>query len=97
MYVGIAVYGTWKATIQNFLKGSAEVVITDYSEEAINLAHEIATLEKMRDVTSCKTIFAPKVNPLRRPLNSHGRDNILPSFSNGFMFYISETVDSSWE
>ena len=83
--VGLAAFDSWRPTTQLVLRGNAELVVTDFTEEAANLAHGIVESE-MKRLGCSRTLDKVCMNPFRRPLSSQGADNLLPFCSNGFMF-----------
>lgn len=77
---GLAAYPSWVPTLRSLPRG-VPIVFTDYCEEA---ALRAASMVKV--LTGAPLALPLCVNPFRRPASSQGRDNALPSFSNGFMF-----------
>lgn len=77
---GLVAYASWEPTLRS-LPGATLCVFTDYCEEGALRAAAMAgaILAEPLSVPVC-------VNPFRRPASSQGRDNALPSYSNGFMF-----------
>lgn len=77
---GLAAYSSWAPTLRNLPPG-VPAIFTDYCEEAALRAAVMATA-----LTGALLAMPVSANPFRRPASSQGRDNALPSFSNGFMF-----------
>lgn len=79
---GLAAYVSWAPTLHSLPAGTP-CVFTDHCMEAALRAAAMAeaVLEEPLSMPVC-------VNPFRRPASSQGRDNALPSFSNGFMFAV---------
>ena len=89
---GLPVFESWQPTLKAILGMSSEIIITDYTEEAISLAHTVVKGELEaggEQALKDRVLSEPVMNPLRRPLSCQGRDNLLPSCSNGFMFTCS--------
>jgi hypothetical protein len=79
---GLAAYPSWAPTLQSLPVG-VPALCTDYCEEAALRAAATAVA-----LTGSPLALPVAVNPFRRPASSTGRDNALPSLSNGFMFGI---------
>ena len=77
---GLAAYQSWAATLESLPRG-VPALFTDYCEEAALRAAAMAAA-----LTGAPLALPVSVNPFRRPASSTGRDNALPSLSNGFMF-----------
>jgi zinc finger MYND domain-containing protein 15 len=77
---GLAAYQSWAATLESLPRG-VPALFTDYCEEAALQAAAMAAA-----LTGAPLALPVSVNPFRRPASSIGRDNALPSLSNGFIF-----------
>jgi len=60
-------------------------LFTDFCEEAAFLAHQAVESQ----AGGCP-VSDVEVNAFRKPLSCQGDDNLLPSYSNAFMFWLSK-------
>ena len=84
---GIVAYQSWYPTMRLLCKMGIPTMITDFCEEATRLARE-AAIEMLNELHLEQCVSEVMLNPFRNPMSCQGDDNLLPSYSNCFLFWL---------
>jgi len=91
---GIAAYESWAPTISLLCNAGVPTLITDFCEEAAHLAQQVVKSQAEKCHTK-PAVSEVQVNAFRKPLSCQGDDNLLPSYSNSFLFWLSKPPRSA--
>jgi hypothetical protein len=87
---GIAAYESWAPTVSSLCEAGVPTLITDFCEEAAHLARQVVQSQADKRPTK-PAVSEIQVNAFRKPLSCQGDDNLLPSYSNSFLFWLSKS------